>query len=157
MINRLLGYRSGDLLPVATRLKPRVSARPKAGANSEGSEVDDIIEAATRWGSRDERSPASRVGAERVQQLEGHPVRVSSVAPREPAPINRGYSGRSVGPVPASPRLGAPPSRRTQLDVDFDLFDDDAPVATNGSGAARPSPFRREDADWAAREVDERD
>ena len=166
VINRLLGYRSGDLLPVATRLKPRVSARPKPGANSEATEVDDIIEAATRWGAReaatrwgardarDARTPAIRVAAERLEQPEAHPVPVSSVAPHAPAPINRGHSGRSAGPVPASPRLGAPPSRRTQLDVDFDLFEDDAPVATNGS---RPSPFRREDADWAAREVDERD
>ena len=160
VINRLLGYRSGDLLPVATKLKPKDTARPKASPSNDSSDVDDIIEAATRWGSGEhrERRPAS---PER-QEWDAKNQRVTAranVADRTLTPTGRGYAGRSAGSMPASPRLGAPPLPRLGREPSAPIADEPWP-SDNGSTTTwtvepdvAPSPVD-DDAAWVARESD---
>ena len=117
VITRLLGYRSGDLLPVVTKIKPKVDAQTKAVAAHEPSETDEIIAAATRWHARDEVRPT----------LPRWPA--APPAPPEPSPVppppTVGHTVRdaAIAHVPASPRLGAPPARRADLLAGLD--DDD--------------------------------
>lgn len=126
VIKRLLGYRSGDLLLLATKVKPGADVRPRSATATADSEVDDIIEAATRWnGRRADADPPVPLGngvvtvATDAPGLAPRPTPPSS-APRPP----RDATGGGLAPrVPESPRLGAPPTRRewlTSLDDDDD-------------------------------------
>ena len=95
VINRLLSYRSGDLLPVATKLRAKAAARPNAPQDTaDTNDVDDILEAATTWRPEDgngRRPTAAAAAGSRV-----------AAPPAEP-------------PMPASPRLGAPPAPRRRV------------------------------------------
>ena len=163
VINRLLGYRSGDLLPVATKLKPKDSARPKASPSNDSSDVDDIIEAATRWGSGEhrERRPASSEREEWDAKNQRVTAR-ANVANRALTPTGRGYAGRSTGSMPASPRLGAPPLPRLGREPSAPIADEPWP-SDNGATtiwSAEPqavAPLVDDDAAWVARENDAND
>ncbi len=138
VINRLLSYRSGDLLPVGTKLKPVGATRAEVHQPAhDPSDVDDIIEAATRWSSGGER--ARRPGA---------------AGPAPTGATTTPGPGRSHVPVAASPRLGAPPQPRrrvalTPLDTD-EAF---GPGAGSRIHPARGLPSGdgdSDDADWVA-------
>lgn len=145
VIHRLLGYRSGDLLPVATRLMPKADARAKVVANNDGGDVDDILEAATRWANRGQRGP---VGAwSSAARLDGGATRPAPPTRPVTSPVNGESERLAAAAMPPSPRLGAPPAGRTRDRFAYSL-DDDAAHPSNGS----VSPFQREDATWVARD-----
>lgn len=153
VINRLLGYRSGDLLPVATKLKPKPDARPKTAQANDAGDVDDIIEAATRWNGRRTDTDAGVPAAPITGGVITAPAAPTDRATPPPRPTTRptppqasraaapganpGVMGLPAAPPIASPRLGAPPPRRTQL-VPLDELDDAewvAPRPTDGPEA----------------------
>jgi Mrp family chromosome partitioning ATPase len=141
VINRLLSYRSGDLLPVATKVTPKIGAHVAAHQPADdSSDVDDIIEAATR----------GRTGGERARRTP------ASAAPDSAAGATRAQP--VAPPVPASPRLGAPPAPRRRVTI-TGLDDGDGRDAPAGAarppvvipGADRQLPAASHDVEWTAR------
>ncbi len=144
VINRLLSYRSGDLLPVATKVRPKAGAHVAANQQTDdSSDVDDIIEAATR----------GRSGGEHARRAP------ASAAPHGGAGTTRPRP--TTPPVPASPRLGAPPAPRRRVTI-TGLDETDVRDGTGGAswppvitpGPDRQLPAGGDDVEWTARRPD---
>lgn len=105
VINRLLGYRSGDLLPVLTAMKPKPAASVVAPSPSADdlAVIDELMEPSARWRARQDGRAATALAV---------PPRAAppSSGPTPPA------RAAATSSLPPSPRLGAPPRRSRLLE-----------------------------------------